>query len=89
MKVTQILKKCSNGKVEDMPEGMASHGLRVTGADEMMFNPLLPFISVIACGGWDCSTDTLLFFYISNKKHVASAGRCKFPLNYTVFSLTF
>ena len=50
MKVTRILKKCS-GDVEDMPEGMASHGFRVTGADEMMFNSLLPFMSAIARGG--------------------------------------
>ena len=74
-KVTRILTKCSDGNVEDIPEGMASHGLRVTASDVMMFNHLLAFMSGIARGGWDCAADTLLFFYITNKKHVASAGR--------------
>ncbi|EJK48593.1 hypothetical protein THAOC_32595, partial [Thalassiosira oceanica] len=74
-RVSKIIKKARDGGVDGIPEEMASHGLRVTGTDVMMFNPHLPFMSGITRGGWDCQGDTMLFFYITNKKHVAEAGK--------------
>ena len=74
-KVSRIIQKCRDGGVEDLPEDFTGHGLRVAAADEMMFNVHLPFFAAIARGGWDCKADTLLFYYLTQKLHVAAAGK--------------
>ena len=74
-KVSRIIEKCRDGGVEGIPDDLTSHGIRVSAADEMMFNEHLPFFAAIARGGWDCKADTLLFFYLTLKKHVATAGK--------------
>ena len=74
-KVSKIIKKARDGGVEGIPDEMASHGLRVTASDTMFFNHKLPLMSGVARGGWDCNGDTLAFFYISNKRFLAQAGK--------------
>ncbi|KAL7492117.1 hypothetical protein ACHAWT_001327 [Skeletonema menzelii] len=75
-KVTRTIEKCRDGgKVEGIPDDLTSHGLRVSAADEMMFNVYLPFFAAIARGGWDCKADTMLFFYLTLKLHMATAGK--------------
>ncbi|EJK45785.1 hypothetical protein THAOC_35583 [Thalassiosira oceanica] len=74
-KVSRIIKKARDGGVEGIPDEMASHGLRVTAADVMFFSYKLPLMSAVTRGGWDCKGDTLAFYYISNKKHIAEAGK--------------
>ncbi len=75
-KVSRTIEKCrEGGAVEGIPDDLTSHGIRVAAADEMMFNVNLPFFSAIARGGWDCKADTLLFFYLTQKLHVATAGK--------------
>ena len=75
-KVTRIIEKCRDGgAVEGIPDDLTSHGIRVSAADEMMFNVNLPFFAAIARGGWDCKADTLLFFYLTQRLHVSTAGK--------------
>ena len=38
-KVARIFDKCQKGGVEGISEDAASHGVRVTATDEMVFNP--------------------------------------------------
>ena len=41
----------------------------------MLFNTNLSFFAAIARGGWKCKVDSLIFYYLTQKVHVAEAGR--------------
>ena len=74
-KISKIIDKCRKGGVEGIPDAAASHGIRVSATDEMLFNTELPFFAAIARGGWKCACDALVFYYLTQKVHVASAGK--------------
>ena len=72
--VSRVLDECRSLGVEGIPDDTTCHGIRVTGTDEMMFNPALSIWAAIARGGWHCEADTLAFHYFTKKKHVVAAG---------------
>ncbi|EJK60723.1 hypothetical protein THAOC_18874 [Thalassiosira oceanica] len=52
------------------------HGIHVIVFDKMIcLTPHLLLVSGVTRGGWDCKSDTMLFHYITNKLHVAKAGK--------------
>ena len=74
-KVSRIIEKCQRGGVENIPDGMKSHGIRITAADEMVFNPTLHLVESIMRGGWDFKGESQIFHYLTKKLHIAKAGK--------------
>ncbi|EJK63683.1 hypothetical protein THAOC_15645, partial [Thalassiosira oceanica] len=74
-KVSDIIDKCRKAKVEGIPDEAASQSCRVAATDDMLFNTQLSFFAAIARGGWKCKVDSLIFYYLTQKVHVAEAGR--------------
>ena len=74
-KVSGIVNKCRKGNVEGIPDDAASQSFRVAATDDMLFNTNLSFFAAIARGGWKCKVDSLIFYYLTQKVHVAEAGK--------------
>jgi hypothetical protein len=74
-KASRIITKCYNEGVEGVPKALRSHGLRVSSTDDMIFNITLSLFDAIARGGWDCKGDSTFFHYLTQKLHIARAGR--------------
>lgn len=73
-KASRILKNLV-GTVEGLEESHAGHGLRAGSCDDMATNHLLSIVSMIARGDWDWTGECQIFGYITNKMHVAFAGK--------------
>ena len=74
-KVSRVLTKCHEGKVEGIPAGATSHGVRVTATDTMLINSLIGIFPVIARSGWDFCPDSTFFQYPTQKLHQMVPGK--------------